>query len=167
MEEKKQKLPWYAKLKLNALQGYIMVFFAIALILLLASWFFQARENRNNKHYQNIIDEQQTAITTNNSMIKDLQTNYLEMQKNYDAVIAELASKDESISTLQSQVSDLINQKSTFEKKLINEEAVSKAYVAHSKGQKSVAKAIFDTIDTMYLSESSKAIYNELKQKLN
>ena len=84
------------KRQLNTLQKYLILFFIVALALVIVAGVFQQKLRSSSESYESIIAEKEHSILTNSSMLSDL-------QEKYDALLKERDSQKELIDSLQAE----------------------------------------------------------------
>lgn len=142
--------------KLNTLQKYIILFFIVALVLVIMAGIFQQKLRGNSENYESIIAQKDNTILTNSSMMDDLQNRYDALVKERDAQKQLLDAQQKELEAAQS-----------LQIQSAAESALFTAQDQYNKGKYSACRETLAGINPDALSPAARIIYDDLNKKVN
>ena len=147
------------KRRLNTLQKYLILFFIVALALVVVAGIFQQKLRSSSESYESIIAEKENSILTNSSMLSDL-------QKKYDALLKERDAQKDLIDSLQSENEANRAEAETLRIQTAAEAILFTAQDAYNHKKYSTCREELAKINPDALSPAAKAIYDTLQSKV-
>ena len=147
------------KRQLNTLQKYLILFFIVALALVIVAGVFQQKLRSSSESYESIIAEKEHSILTNSSMLSDL-------QEKYDALLKERDSQKELIDSLQAENDANRAEADTLRIQSAAEAALFTAQDAYNHGRYSACREALAGINPDALSPQAKLVYDNLQRRV-
>ena len=147
------------KRRLNTLQKYLILFFIVALALVIVAGIFQQKLRSSSESYESIIAEQENSILTNSSMLSDL-------QEKYDALVKERDAQKELIDSLQAENDANRAEADTLRIQTAAEATLFTAQDAYNHGRYSACREELAKINPDALSPQAKLVYDNLQRRV-
>lgn len=147
------------KRRLNTLQKYLILFFIVALALVIVAGVFQQKLRGSSESYEAIIAEKENTILTNSGMLGDL-------QRRYDALVKERDAQNALIDSLQKESDANRAEADSLRVQTEAERTLFAAQSDYNRGRYSACREKLAGINPDALSAEAKVIYENLQRRV-